>query len=94
MLFAIHCLDFPGKSPLRSEHRPAHLAHLATLGARVRLAGPLLDSAGTMVGSLLVLEFDTAADAADFADRDPYAQAGLFERVTIHAFRQVLPAAG
>ena len=44
-----------------------------------------------MVGSLLILDLADQAAADAFAAGDPYARAGLFESVTIHPWRKVLP---
>ena len=43
-----------------------------------------------MCGSLIVLDVDSREAAEEFAAGDPYAVAGLFERVTITGFRPVL----
>lgn len=91
MFFAFHCLDKPNAGELRRVTREAHLAHLATVTDRVLVAGPLLDDAGTPVGSLLVVDFADRAAAEAFARADPYATAGLFETVTVLAWRKVLP---
>lgn len=91
MLFALICHDGPDGPALRREHRPAHLAWLDGHGAKVRLAGPFLDEAGQPIGSLLLIEAEDHAAAQAFAAEDPYARAGLFAKVTIRAWRQVLP---
>lgn len=44
-----------------------------------------------MVGSLLILDFADKAEAENFAANDPYAKAGLFERVDIRPWRKVYP---
>jgi uncharacterized protein YciI len=93
MHFAIYCLDKPDGGPVRAENRPAHVDYLNRHMDRILVAGPLLDAAGEApAGSLLILEFDDLAAARAFADGDPYAQAGLFESVTIKPWRKVLPA--
>ena len=73
----------------RKIHRPAHLANLEPLAqqGRVILAGPLTDK----TGSLMVLEFESQAEAEQFASRDPYTVHGVFARVEVHPFTQVLP---
>ncbi len=92
MRFAIICLDKPEHGALRQENRPAHLAHLNAHTDAVVLVGPLLaDDGETPLGSLLIMEFADRAGAEAFAAGDPYAQAGLFESVTIRPWRQVLP---
>jgi uncharacterized protein YciI len=55
-------------------------------------AGPTLSEDGErMTGSLLILDFADRTEAQAFADGDPYAKAGLFERVEIRPWRKVLP---
>lgn len=89
MKFVIIGYDGPDGEARRKLHRPAHLANLEPLAAqgRVILAGPLTDKAG----SLLVLDFDTQEEAERFAREDPYTVHGVFHRVEIHPFMQVLP---
>jgi uncharacterized protein YciI len=43
-----------------------------------------------MCGSLLILDVADRAAAEAWADGDPYAKAGLFETVEIHAWKQVI----
>jgi hypothetical protein len=89
MKFVIIGYDGPDGEAKRKVHRSAHLANLEPLDrqGRVILAGPLTDK----TGSLLVLEFETRSEAEEFALRDPYTVHGVFERVEIHPFLQVLP---
>jgi uncharacterized protein YciI len=68
------------------------LEHVNAHRGQLRFAGPLLDEAGEMNGSLLIFEGETAAAARAFAEGDPYAQAGLFERVEIRSWRQTIPS--
>lgn len=89
MKFVIIGYDSPEGEAKRKIHRSAHLSNLESLDrqGRVVLAGPLTDKAG----SLLVLEFETQEEAEDFARRDPYVVQGVFDRIEIHPFMQVLP---
>lgn len=89
MKFVILGYDGPEGEAKRKIHRPAHLANLEPLAqqGRVILAGPLTDK----TGSLMVLEFDSQTEAEQFASQDPYMVNGVFERVDIHPFMQVLP---
>lgn len=89
--FAIHCIDKPASGGLRTATRPAHLAHLDTVGDRLLVAGPLLDDEGSPIGSLLIIDFDDRKAAIQFAADDPYALAGLFASVAVTAWRKVLP---
>jgi uncharacterized protein YciI len=99
MLYAIVGDDIANSLERRLAARPAHLARLNELDAagRLVLAGPCpaIDSpdpgpAG-FSGSLIVAEFESLADAQGWADADPYVAAGVYARVTVRPFRQVLP---
>ena len=92
MDFAIVCVDRPGSSELRASTRDHHLDYLRAGGAALKLAGPLLNDQGHSIGSLLVVEAADEAGARAFAAEDPYAKAGLFERVEIRPFKPVLGA--
>lgn len=86
--YLLYCLDKPDALDLRLANREAHLAYIADHGDKVPAAGPLLDDAGQMKGSLLVVEAADRAAVEAFSAADPYRKAGLFERVEIHAWRQ------
>ena len=99
MLYAIVGEDVPNSLEQRLAARPAHLSRLLELDAagRMVLGGPFpaIDSpdpgpAG-FSGSLIVAEFDSLAAAQAWADADPYVAAGVYARVTVRPFRQVLP---
>jgi uncharacterized protein YciI len=89
MPYVLICKDAPGKLAVRKANRDAHLAYAADSGV-VALGGPLLDEAGEMAGSLIVLDVDSRADAEAFAAGDPYAKADLFESVEIRAWKRVI----
>jgi uncharacterized protein len=90
--FVLTCLDKPGALDLRLANRDAHFAYLAEHPGVVRLGGPFLDAEGRMAGSMLIVELADMAAAQAFAAADPYALAGLFERVDIRAWRATVGA--
>ena len=92
MLYHILCHDKPGSLQTRLDNREAHLAVVNALGDRLFAAGPLLNANDEMVGSVLIIDFDSDAAAETFCEQDPYAQAGLFEQVTVTRWRKTLPA--
>ncbi len=53
-------------------------------------AGPLLDDKGQMCGSLIVLDVPDMAAARAWADKDPYANAGLFADVQLIQWNKVI----
>ena len=92
MLYHILCKDKPGSLQIRLDNRKNHLAVVKSLGDRLFAAGPLLDADNTMIGSVLIIDFDNDAVAEAFCEQDPYARAGLFEQVTVTRWRKTLPA--
>jgi uncharacterized protein YciI len=89
MLIALMAHDKPGALEIRKANRPAHLEYLKKDDA-VAQAGPLLDDAGGMIGSLIILDLPDMAAAQDWAENDPYAKAGLFENVTLTQWNRVI----
>jgi uncharacterized protein YciI len=84
--FVIRCVDVEGSAELRAQHREAHLGHVRGSG-KSRIAGPLLDEAEAVRGSLLIIEAADLADAQAFSDIDPYRHAGVWSSVEITPFR-------
>jgi len=89
MRVALICRDKPGALQTRLDNRAAHLAHIEASGV-VELAGPFLDEAGAMTGSLIVLNVGTLDEAKAWAAADPYAKAGLFDSVAISEWKKVI----
>ncbi|MCR8549615.1 YciI family protein [Salipiger sp. P9] len=89
MLVALIAKDKPGALQIRKDTREEHLAYLKATGV-VSQAGPLLDDAGEMCGSLVILDVADMAAAQDWADNDPYAKAGLFDSVELVAWKKVI----
>ena len=86
-LFMMACFDKPDAIDLRMATREAHLAYVRDNMALVKVAGPMLDEADGMAGSLFVLDVADRAAVKAFNAADPYQTAGLFERVEIRGFR-------
>lgn len=90
--FVLMCVDKPDSLAVRMAHREAHLAYVGERRGVVRLAGPLLDEAGEMCGSLLILDVATRAEAEAFAAGDPYQIGGVFERTELKAVKLTIGA--
>jgi uncharacterized protein YciI len=88
-LFMMVCTDKPGALDLRKATRTAHLDYVRDTGC-VLQAGPLLDDAGEMAGSLLVLDLPNMAAATAWGMNDPYAKAGLFADVLVQEWKKVI----
>ena len=99
MWYVILGEDTPGTLDRRLAARPAHLERFRALQAegRVLTVGPMpaIDAidpgpAG-FFGSLAILDFPSLAEAETFAKADPYVAAGVWGKITVKAFRQVIP---
>jgi hypothetical protein len=91
MLFAFTLLDRPGAAALRAEVRPAHKAYLAQMADRIAFAGPLVDDAGAMTGSLLVVDFADRAAALAWLEAEPFTHAGVYATSLVQGFRNLWP---
>jgi len=89
-LFCITCFDKPGALEARVENRPDHVAYLKTQIDLIRVAGPQLDEAGHMCGSLFVIEVENLEAAKAFSDGDPFQQRGIFGKVDIRGFTKTM----
>ena len=99
MLYAIISEDVEDSLGKRMSARPSHLKRLQALQdeGHLILAGPhpAVDSdnpgdAG-FTGSLVVAEFDNPQAAQQWADSDPYNDAGVYAKVIVKPFKKVFP---
>jgi uncharacterized protein len=99
MLYLILGRDAPGALEIRRRVRARHLERIGVLAqtGRVALAGPCpaVDSpdpgSAGFSGSLIVAEFESIEAARNWIAGDPYVTDGVFERVEVKPFVQVLP---
>lgn len=87
MYFAVSCYDKEDSLDLRMATREKHLAFASDAGARIIVGGALLSADEKMVGSHLIVEADDRAALDAFLASDPYAIAGLFEKVKIQPMK-------
>jgi uncharacterized protein YciI len=99
MHYMIVAEDVPESLERRLSARPRHVDRLNALKSegRLLLAGPnpAIDSpdpgpAG-FSGSLILAEFESLEQAREWADADPYVEAGVYATVTVKPFKKVLP---
>jgi uncharacterized protein YciI len=99
MWYVIYSEDVENSLPLRKQTRAAHLERIQLLvdQGRVLVAGPCpaIDSedpgeAG-FTGSLVIAEFSSLEQAQQWADADPYAIAGVYQKVVVKPYKKVLP---
>ena len=87
LLFMLACFDRPNSLDSRMATREAHLAYVRERLNQVKVAGPMLDEADGMAGSLFVLDVPDRAAAQAFHDADLYKLAGLFGNVELRGFK-------
>lgn len=94
MLFALMATDKPDHLQLRLDTRSDHVAFLTGLNDTgvLKFAGPFLDGEGKPNGSLVVFEAEDLAAAEKLVAADPFAAAGLFQKVEIRPWNWVFNA--
>lgn len=90
MQFIIIAHDGPGMLDRRMAVRARHLENLGTIRGKVLCAGGLLDDAGRMMGSALVLDVESRADLDAYLADEPYILEGVWERVEVTPMNVVL----
>ena len=92
MIFAFHLIDRADAVELRQRVRPDHKVYLAAVADRIAFAGPLTaDDGQTMVGSLLVIDFEDRAAAERWMADEPFTKAGLYETASVRPFVNLWP---
>ena len=89
MKIALLAHDKPDSLDLRMATREAHVGYLKSSDC-VEQAGPILDDAGAMIGSLIILNVEDMTQAEAWAANDPYANAGLFQSVQLIPWNRVI----
>jgi uncharacterized protein YciI len=92
MLFSFILIDKPDHQELRQRIRPEHKAYLGQVADRIAFAGPFTHDDGvSMLGSLLVIDFDSRQAAHHWLAYEPFTLAGLYASTTVHAFSNLWP---
>jgi uncharacterized protein len=86
MLFVLVAMDKENSAELRAKTREAHFDYAKETGA-IKLGGPFLGKDGEMIGSMIIFEAKNAKAAKEWAENDPYAKAGLFEKSKIRPWK-------
>jgi hypothetical protein len=88
-MIAVWAEDAAGADAARASELGAHLAHVEAVMAQIFVAGPLLDGAGQVVGSLLVFDVREEAAARAMMEADPYFRAGVWGRISYRPYKAV-----
>lgn len=97
VLYLIYAEDVANSLEQRLAARPAHLARLQQLKDQDQLVvagpNPIADSeepnSAGFSGSVIIAEFAGLAEAKEWADKDPYIEAGVYQKVTVKPFKRV-----
>ena len=93
-MYVIVCFDRPDSASLRDAHRAAHLEFLNQFSKQIVFGGPLKNSPdGASTGALIVVDCATREEAEALIAADPFKKGGVYESVSIRAFKKVFPAA-
>ena len=90
MQFMIKAYDGENMLEKRMEVRPRHLEGMKKLGRQIICAGGLLDEAGKMKGSALVLEFPDRAALDEYLKNEPYVVEGVWQKIEVERMNVVL----
>ena len=90
MQFIVKSYDGEGMLDRRMEVRPRHLEGMAALGGHVVCAGGLLDDAGRMKGSVLVMDFPSREELDAYIAAEPYVLEHVWEKIEVERMNVVL----
>lgn len=90
MQFLITAYDGKNKLEKRMEVRPRHIDNMARINGKVICAGGLLDEAGQMIGSALVMEFSDRELLDQYLAEEPYVVEGVWEKIDVLPMNVVL----
>ncbi len=73
----------------RMDSRPAHLAGAKALkeNGNLVVAGALLDDAGNMRGSVMIMQFESDDAFADWYNNEPYIKGNVWKEIEVKPFR-------
>jgi uncharacterized protein YciI len=91
MRFAIQCFLAENVSDRRLALRPTHLKYLEANKERIFCGGPTIDREGQPEMMLIIFNAPDLSSAEAFIQAEPYNQSGIFERVIVREWRQILP---
>jgi uncharacterized protein YciI len=90
MLYIIYQEDRPDGAAIRAATREDHFAYLEKHKDIVVLGGATLasDDDATRIGSVLIINVPSFAEAKSFSENEPFRKAGLFSSVKVTRMRR------
>ncbi len=94
MQYVIHAYDFTDEQALerRMAVRPNHLDTARGLKANGNfiIGGALLDPDGKMIGSMMIVDFESEEQLQQWLQNDPYVTGRVWEKIDVKPFRQAV----
>jgi uncharacterized protein YciI len=89
MLWAISRVAAPNFAAMREKNLQAHLDYLHSRNDILVVSGATLtDDGKDVIGSMLIINVNSRAEAEALSDGDPFTKAGMFKSVTITRMRK------
>jgi uncharacterized protein YciI len=89
--YLINALDFTDAEALerRMHARPAHLESVkeAKSKGHYLIGGALLNDHGQMIGSAMIVQFETPEALQEWLNNDPYIKGEVWDRIEIKPFK-------
>ena len=89
--YLINALDFTDEHALerRMQARPAHLENVkeAKNKGHYLIGGALLNDHGQMIGSAMIVQFETPEALQEWLNNDPYIKGEVWDRIEIKPFK-------
>ena len=90
MQFIVKAYDGVGMLERRMAVRPRHLENLGRVRGKVICAGGVLDDAGRMKGSVLIMDFDNRAQLDEYLSAEPYLTEHVWQKVEVEPMNVVI----
>lgn len=88
--FVIKAYDGEGKLDKRMEVRPRHFEGMEKMKEHILCAGGMLDKDGKMMGSLLIMEFESRDQLDEYLSKEPYVVEHVWERIEVEQMTVVI----
>ena len=88
--FVIKAYDGEGKLDKTMEVRPRHIGGLEKMKEHILCAGGMLDKDGKMMGSLLIMEFESRDQLDEYLSKEPYVVEHVWERIEVEQMNVVI----
>ena len=86
----VKAYDGEGMLDKRMEVRPRHLEGIERIKEHVICAGGLLDDEGNMMGSVLIMEYESREQLDEYLANEPYVQENVWQKIEVERMNVVI----